>query len=334
MTPSRHTLTLSAVAAAALAVAGFVVAARFGNGISPTLDILRDASRPWLALALLGFGCAFACTVGAWRAALASAGGRVCLRQTAARIAIGSLVNSFAPAKIGDAVKIALCARAIDAPDRVWTTGGAYAGLAATRALTLAALVVAASAAGAMPLWPVFALAGGAAVVAIAAATSTRLRGHRRLTTLFAAAGRLARSPRDLGTVLAWCAGMQLSRVGGAAAVATAFGVPHPFLAALVILPALDLAGTVPLTPGSIGVGSGAVAVALASRGIGMLQAIAVGFAIQGVETLVSIGCGTLGIAYLAQPSPRVRRIAARAALVGASATLAAVVGFAFLDLF
>jgi hypothetical protein len=122
---------------------------------------------------------------------------------------------------------------------------------------------------------------------------------------------------------------MQLCRFAGTVAVVSAFGLPHPFLAGLVILPALDLAGAVPLTPGSFGVGSGAVAVALSSRGIGMTDALATGLAIQGVETLVSVTCGSLGLAYLMQPSERVRRAALRVAVVGGSAVLAGLVGLA-----
>jgi uncharacterized membrane protein YbhN (UPF0104 family) len=144
----------------------------------------------------------------------------------------------------------------------------------------------------------------------------------------------LVRSPRALATVVGWTAGMQLARVAATIAAAVALGLPHPVLAALVILPALDVAGAIPLTPGSIGVGSGAVAVVLASRGIGMTQALAVGLAIQGVETIVSLSCGATGLAYLLRPNQRARRIAARVALVGASVALAAVVGVTVLNLF
>ena len=76
------------------------------------------------------------------------------------------MVNSFAPAKLGDAVKIALFSKAIDAPGRIWTAGGVYAALAAARSLVLAALLVAASATGALPLWPVFVLCGSVAALA------------------------------------------------------------------------------------------------------------------------------------------------------------------------
>ena len=242
-------------------------------------------------------------------------------------------MNAFAPAKLGDAVKIALCARSIDAPGRLWTTGGVYAALAAARCLTLAALLVVASATGAMPLWPVFVLCGAVAVLAVAAAYSGRLRRHPRIAKLLAGFAALERSPRGIATVLAWTVGMVLARLGATMAVAAALGLPHPVLAALVILPALDVAAAFPLTPGSIGIGSGAVAVALARRGIGMTQALGVGFAIQALETFVSIAAGAAGALYLAWPSPAVRRWTLRTATVGGAAALAAGLGLAVLSL-
>ena len=120
---------------------------------------------------------------------------------------------------------------------------------------------------------------------------------------------------------------MQLARLAATMAVAAALGVPHPVLAALIILPALDVASAFPITPGSIGVGSGAVAVALATRGIGMTQALGVGFAIQGLETLVSITVGTAGLLYLAPRGAAVRRWSLRIGTVGASAGIAAGLG-------
>jgi hypothetical protein len=74
--------------------------------------------------------------------------------------------------------------------------------------------------------------------------------------------------------------------------------------------------------------------VVLASRGIGMTDALATGLAIQGVETLVSVTCGSLGLAYLVQPSERVNRAAMRIAVVGGSAVLAGLLGLVVLDLF
>jgi uncharacterized membrane protein YbhN (UPF0104 family) len=328
MKPSRHTIALS-LAAVAVLVAVVAALPQLGGRVGEALEVLRGASRPWLVLSFAAFLGSFGCTVAAWRAAFASAGARISPPQAAARLGVGSLVNSVAPAKLGDAVKVALCSRAIEAPGRLWTASGAYAALTATRSLALAGVVVVASVTGAVPLWPVFVLVGGAGCVAVAAAASTRIRRHPRLELLLSGVSALARSPRALLAVGAWTAGMQLARIGGTVAAAVAFGLPHPLLAALVILPALDLAGAIPLTPGSIGIGSGAVAVALASRGIGTTQALAVGLAIQGIETLVSVATGSAGLAYLVDPPVWVRRAATRVAVVGASAGAAALVGFA-----
>lgn len=330
---NRRRTTLALVTAALTAGLLVATAPHLREHLGPAFAALADADRTWLAVAACSFLAAFACTVGAWRAAFASAGARICPRQAAARLGVGSLVNAFAPAKLGDAVKVALFSRAIESPGRLWTASGSYASLAATRALALAALVVASSATGAMPLWPVFVLVAGAGIVAVAATASTRFRSHARVAQLLAGVEALVRSPRALTSVVCWTIGMELARLGGTVAAAHALGVPHPFLAALVILPALDVAGAIPLTPGSIGVGSGAVAVALASRGIGMSQALAVGLAIQGVETIVSISCGTTGLGYLLRPNPRARRIAGRVAVVGASSALAALVGAMLFDL-
>ena len=305
---SRPTFTLVLAGIAAATVLGALSLPLLGHHLASTLHVLTDASRPWLVGSFLGFLGAFVCTVGAWRSALSAAGARLCPKQAAARLGIGSMVNAFTPAKIGDAVKITLCARAIDSPDRLWTATGTYTALAAARSLTLAGLVVAASATHALPIWPVFLLVGSAAVVAVIAVASTRFRSHHRIASFLAGVSALAKDRRALRGVALWTVGMQLFRLAGTVAAVFAFGLPHPLLAALVILPALDLAGAVPLTPGSFGIGGGAVAVALASRGIGMTDALATGLAIQGVETMVSVTCGSLGLAYLMKPSERATR--------------------------
>lgn len=331
-TTTRNTLALSALSLLGLATIAAVP--QLAGRVTPAVGVVGDASRPWLLLAAFGFLAAFVCTVGAWHAALTNAGARICPRRAAASLGIGSMVNSFAPAKLGDAVKVTLCSRAIDAPGRLWTASGAYVALTATRSLTLAALVIVASATGAMPVWPVFILVGGAVAIGLAAAFSTRLRSHFRIAQVLGGISSLARSPRTLAVVATWTVGMQLARIAGTFGVVVALGLPHPLLAALVILPALDVAGAIPLTPGSIGIGSGAVAVVLASRGIGMTQALAVGLAIQTVETLVSVSCGTAGVLYLVRPTARARQIASRVAIVGASTAGAAFVGLAVANLF
>lgn len=332
MKPTRIQMGLCACALAALAVL-LAVPGLLRDRVASGLAALAGADHRWLAIAALLFLVAFGCTVAAWRAALAAAGGRICPRQAAARLAVGSMVNAFAPAKLGDAVKVGLCSRAIEGPARLWTAGGVYAALAAARSLALACLLVVASATGALPLWPVFVLVAGVVALGLVAASSGRWRRHPRLASLLAGFASLERSPRAVAAVLGWTFGMLGMRLAATTAVAAALGLPHPVLAALVIMPALDVAGALPLTPGNVGIGSGAVAVVLASRGIGASQALGVAFALQGVETLVGVGTGVVGLALLAQPSPRTRGVLVRASVVGASAALAAAVGLLVLNL-
>jgi uncharacterized membrane protein YbhN (UPF0104 family) len=303
-----------------------------GHRLHPALTALAGGDRRWLTIAAASFGVAFLATVLAWRAAFAAVGARLCPREAAARLGIGCAVNSFAPAKLGDAVKVALCARALEGSGRMWRGSGVYAALAAARSVALAAIVVAASVTGALPLWPVFALIGLIAGVAAAAALSRRLRSHPRITQLLEGTAALARSPRAAATVIAWSLAVQLARFLGAVAVARALALPHPVLAALVIAPALDLAGVFPITPGSFGVGSGAIAMALASRGIGLDQALAVGLAMQALETVVSLAAGALGGLYLLRLNPVVQRWTMRAAVAGLSSGLALAVGAVWFD--
>ena len=126
MTISRPALILSAVTLAALAAVA-AMPQLLRDRVANALDAISGASPTWLWVGGAGFALAFACTVAAWRAAFAAVGGRICPLQAGARLGVGCMVNSFAPAKLGDAVKVALCARAIDAPGRMWTAGGVYA---------------------------------------------------------------------------------------------------------------------------------------------------------------------------------------------------------------
>ena len=83
-------------------------------------------------------------------------------------------------------------------------------------------------------------------------------------------------------------------RIAAATAIAAAFGVDKPLVAALLIIPALDLAGILPLTPGNVGVASAAVAFALKAHGVGSEVALSAGIAFGAVETLttLALGCG------------------------------------------
>jgi hypothetical protein len=101
-------------------------------------------------------------------------------------------------------------------------------------------------------------------------------------------------------------------------AIAAALGVNGPVLAALIILPTLDLAGLIPLS-GNVGITSGAVAVALQTHGVGLEQALATGLAFHAVETISGISCGVAGV-FLLGTRKRVYVLAA----AGAATCLAA----------
>jgi Lysylphosphatidylglycerol synthase TM region len=231
-------------------------------------------------------------------------------------------VNTFVPARAGDAVRVALFSRALDDRQRLWRTGGAFVALEATRAVVFAALAVAGIATGVLPLWPLLALLGLAAAAAAIALRARRCDAAGRVAHLLDALRTLGREPARSARLVGWVALSAAGRVAAAAAVGAALGISQPLAAALVIVPALDVAGTFPLTPGNLGITSGAVAVAFRAHGISFTHGLAAGIAFQAVETAVGLAIGLGSIVWLAPyPTPGVRRIALLAA--GASASLA-----------
>lgn len=238
---------------------------------------LGKADAVWLWVAALGFLTALLCSASAWRAAI----GGVDRAEATARYAVGSLVNSVAPAHAGDAVRLALFARV--APDRrMLTAGKALAGVGVTRLALVGLLLLATR-------WP-YALAGFL------------------LVPFF-------------GRVATWVAGATIARLLAAAAVAAALGVDSPFLAALLVVPAIDAAGLLPITPGNVGLKSGAIAIALQTQGVDVTTALSSGIAFHAVETIVGLVFGASGVVYLTRvPVPRW-------ALAGATAIVAALFG-------
>jgi uncharacterized membrane protein YbhN (UPF0104 family) len=247
--------------------------------VEHALDGLGKADAGWLWVAATGFLAALLCSASAWRAAI----GGVDRAEATARYAVGSLVNSIAPAHAGDAVRLALFARvAPDRNHRMLTAGKALAGVGLTR-LALVGLLLAAT------VWP-YALAG------------------LLLVPLF-------------GRVATWVAGATIARLLAAAAIAAALGVDSPFLAALLVVPAIDAAGLLPITPGNVGLKSGAIALALQSQGVDITTALSSGIAFHAVETIVGLVFGASGVVYLTRvPVPRW-------ALAGATAIVAALFG-------
>jgi uncharacterized membrane protein YbhN (UPF0104 family) len=334
-TVTRITLSRSRIAVSLAALAALVVVCAtpqlLGSRVHESMSALSGASPFWLWTAAALFAFALGTSALTWRIAFGACGARLSYSESCSRYAVGSLVNSVAPAKLGDALRVTLFSRHLEGRDRLWTGGGVFAAIGAARALVVAVLVVAGSATGALPLWPVFALSG---VVLVLGLLAYRFRNaNTKIAHLLDGFAALERSPRLALLVLFWAAMGAAAHVLAAAAVAAALGVPHPFLAALVIVPAIALASMIPLTPGNIGIASGAVAVALESRGIGMTQALSTGIAFHAVETVAGLSVGGLGALWLSREVPSVRRWAPRLAVASVCLAVAAGMGAMFFDM-
>jgi glycosyltransferase 2 family protein len=293
-----------------------------GDRIGDALAGLSAASPGWLWLAGTAFLAFIVCTGCAWRAGVAACGGGISMADASARYAVGSLVNAVAPAGMGAAARIALFSRTLPGRDRLLTATSIAGAIGVARAPALALLVLAAAVIAGFPLWPVALLAGAAAAAMLVAFLARRRLPHARLAHLLDGFRALGRSPRTAATLLGWVSLAMVARISAAGAIAAALGVENPLRAAVIMVPALALAGAVPLTPGSIGIGSGAIAVGLHLVGVDGGTAIATGIAFQAVESAVSLLAGSSALLYLARlPTWTVR-------LAGAAACLALAGGF------
>ena len=160
------------------------------------------------------------------------------------------------------------------------TVAGVAAAIGSARTASLALLVCLASATAPVPTWPAIVLVGAA----LAAAGCALL---------------LARSRSGLRAIAGWVSVAVVARLVGAALVAAAFDAPRPLLTAIAIVAAIELAATLPLTPGNVGLSSAAVAFVLAAQGMPGDVALAAGLALALVETATSLAVGVCGVAYL-----------------------------------
>jgi uncharacterized membrane protein YbhN (UPF0104 family) len=289
-----------------------------GTRVSQALDTLGGADPRWLWLAAAGFALAVVGSAGSWRSAVSLVGGRTSLTDATARYGAGSLVNTFVPARAGDAVRLGLFSRLLADEQPLRTTGGAFAALGAARAVVLGALVVAGAFTGAVPLWP---LLVAAALVAVGVAAAVRAR-HSRAHILDAFRA-LATSRTASRRLVGWIALSIAGRIAAATAVGAALGIGRPLVAALVIVPALDVSGILPVTPGNVGVANAAIAIAYRLHGVSLDHGIAAGITFQAIETVVGV---TIGIASLLWLAPYRTPTARKAALLGGAASYALVI--------
>jgi uncharacterized membrane protein YbhN (UPF0104 family) len=296
-----------------------------GARVAAALDTVGAADAKLLWLAGLGFAVSVVAAAGSWRCAIGLCGGRVSVPDACARYGAGSLVNTFVPARAGDVVRIGLFARVFPDKTRLWTAGSAFAALGAARAVVLGALVVAGAVGGIVPLWTLLIAVG---LVGTAVAVAVRARNRQadgRISHLLDAFRALGREPRGALRLVGWLALSTAGRLAAATAIGAALGIDRPLAAAVVIIPALDVAGLIPLTPGNFGVTSGAIAMALQAHGMSFTNGLAAGIAFHAVETAVGLMLGMASLVWLAPyPSPGARRVAL---LAGAASWALALAG-------
>jgi uncharacterized membrane protein YbhN (UPF0104 family) len=293
-----------------------------GDRIGDALAGLSAASPGWLWLAGAAFLGFIVCTGCAWRAGAAACGSEICIADASARYAVGSLVNAVAPAGAGAAARVGLFSRTLPGRDRLLTAASISAAIGVARAPALALLVLGAGLIADFPLWPVAVLAAVVSAAVGVGFLARRRIPRARLAHLLDGFRALGRSPRSAASLLAWVSLAMVARISAAAAIATALGIQNPFAAALVMVPALALAGAVQVTPGNVGIGSGAIAVGLHLIGVDGTTAIATGIAFQAVESAVSLLAGSSALLYLARVPAWTLRLA------GAGACLALAGGF------
>jgi uncharacterized membrane protein YbhN (UPF0104 family) len=284
-----------------------------------------DAARPSLLwLAALSFAASLAASGLAWRVGLRTCGRRVEPGDAVARYCIGSAVNALTPARVGGAIRIGLYARTIERDGAIWTSSGLAAAIGAARAVWLLGLLAVAIAAGLLAVWIAGALLGAIAVAGALLVASQRLRSGRRVAHALDAFRELGRSPRALLSLVGWMGVATAGRVGSATFAAASLGIHHPLKGALLVVPVVDFAATLPLTPGNAGVSSAAAAFALRAHGAASSVALSAGIALAGVETLAAIVAGSASALLLFAPTGVPQR---RFAMAGAGIALLALGG-------
>ena len=313
----------SVAALVALALTPQLLGDLVANGVAG----LDEASAGWLWIAAAAFAASLVTSACGWQSALTRCGGTVSRTDASARYCTGSIVNALAPARIGTAVRFALFSRVLHNEGRIWTVGGIAGSLSAVRAAWLAVVLAMASASGVLPRWPIALLLLAAAVAAVIAWRARDSRPGTKFGHALDVFRVLGRCPRAAVQIAGWVGLAMALRVTAATGIAAAFGVDQPLAAAVLIIPALDLAGILPLTPGNVGVASAAVAFALTAHGVSSNVAVSAGIALGAVETLTTLALGSASILYFLGRRTDARRWHSAAAAITGSFVLGAAFG-------
>lgn len=187
-------------------------------------------------------------------------------------------------------MRVALISRAIGSEGAAFTTIGVACFVGMARASIIAALFAVTVAPGKVLIWVGLALLTATGVAGVRIASGHAATG--RAAHLLDVVRGLAARPAAAVEIFAWLVAGTGARLVAATCVGAALELQHPIAGALVIVPAIELAGLFPLTPGNLGVTSAAVALALRGHGVPLTPALATGIGLHAVETLVGLAFG------------------------------------------
>lgn len=293
----RRQVLLSVVCLALAAVATIALWPQLGPTVAHAAEGLGRIRPELLILSGALFAASPVFCGLAWRDAILRAGGEVGRVDACARYGVGSFVNSVAPAHLGDIVRAVLLLEKLPAGGRrrivPW-----FGVIQGARLAALVALAIAAALPGLLILLPL--------VLPIALVVAALSRGTAQLVCL------AFLSP--------------MAKAAAIAVVLAGLDVGSP-LDALAVVPALELAALIPLTPGNVGVAGAAASGALYAQGLPMSTAVQAGLVLHAVETAAGLTYGTASalawlaglrpVRGLARGSRAVRSAAARAATIG-----------------
>ena len=325
---------MSALAAAG--VVAFAVTASsggLGHTLARSIAVLAGADRRWLLVALLGFLVSLVATAAGWRSTLIACGGRLGRVDACARYGAGSLVNTFLPARLGEAVRVGLFSKAFgrDQSGRTLMAVGALGAVTAADSLTQSLVVGAGAAVGPVPVWSLAVLGGFVICAAGAAVLAARRFRTGRPARVLGVFRTLSDSPGRAALLFGWLGVATAARLAAAIAVAASLGIPNPVEAGVVMCAVVIVATALPLMPGNVGVTSGAIVLALHAQGVPVVSAVAAGLVFHAVELLAGIVFGIGGtLALVPYPSVALRRWSLGFGGLLGAALLAASVGTAF----
>ena len=318
----RRPLVLIALGATAFAIAAVASPGLLGDRLREALAGVRGADARWLWVAALA--AMHACGGLAWSVALRACGSRHGHTAAVVRYGVGSGVNAVAPANLGGVVRLGLLGEDRGRPRRSARRRRGSAREHGARCADGSARSLRGG-------------AGGDPAVAAVAGCARRLRrrSDRRALPAGAHAGRgmhlvagfrsLRHDPHSTaGVTIAMSLALVL-KVAAAASVCAALGIERPIVCALLVVPAVEIACVLQLTPGNAGIGSAAVALVLHAQGVTTETAVSAGVAFGALEILAGVTAGVLAGMVLAAPvlRPRVRPLA----LTASAAALVMAVG-------